>query len=82
MVIKMKYMTPEERKKQEIIRAQNLAYAEEQKKKRELMESYKKQQENDRKEKKQEEVKASKANELKYGANVVRFQPPAPAKRG
>lgn len=34
----------------------------------------------DRKEKAQEAVKSSKANELKYGANVVKFCPPAPGK--
>lgn len=46
------------------------------------MEYYKKMQQNDRKEKSGEEVKASHANQLKYGANMVKFTPPEPKKGG
>lgn len=40
------------------------------------MQMLEKQSKCDRKEKALEPVKASQANELKYGANVVKFQPP------
>jgi hypothetical protein len=36
----------------------------------------------DRAEKKYDVVKDSKANELKFGANIVKFQPPPPKKGG
>ena len=31
----------------------------------------------DRKEKQEEKAKTAKANQLKYGANIVKFEPPA-----
>lgn len=36
----------------------------------------------DRKEKAQEAVKASKANELSFGANIVKFKPPPEPPKG
>jgi hypothetical protein len=46
---------------------------EEQRKKQELMKEYKKMSELDRKEKALDKSKESKANQLNFGANIVKF---------
>ena len=82
MRLKMLFMTEEERRKQELIqqnkmemRAKMHADAEY---KRQLAELSMK----DRHAKAQEKAQAAKANELKFGANIKKFQPPPEAKRG
>jgi hypothetical protein len=45
--------------------------------KKEMMDQIKAASENDRIEKSKEKAKSSVANELNFGANVVKFQPPA-----
>jgi DNA replication protein DnaC len=80
--LKVKYMTPEERKKWELIEEQKQRYKEEQAKKQEYMKLMKKQQEEDRKMKAEQVVRASVANELHFGANIVKFKPPCPPKGG
>ena len=55
-----------------------MMYADGQRKKRELMEEAKRMSACDRKEKAQDgPAKASVANKLNFGANLVKFQPPA-----
>ena len=74
-----KYMTPEELEKYELLKEQKAKMIEEHKKKMEAKESLEKGMKLDRAEKSKEEVKASKGNNLNFGANVMKFQPPAPA---
>ena len=80
--IKEKYMTPEDKKKAELIAHQQKLAKEAQRKKREEMDRMQKLSMHDRKEKGEEEVKASHANELNFGANVCVFKPPEPAPKG
>jgi len=40
------------------------------------------QSEEDRQKKDERKAKASKANDLTFGANIVKFQPPPPSKGG
>ena len=46
------------------------------------MHEMQRQSEQDRKEAAEKKAKTSKANPLNFGANVVRFQPPAPSRGG
>ena len=71
-------MAPEERKRWELAEQQRLLAKEELEKKHEQMRLIKMQQEADRKEKAGEVVKPSVANELNFGANIVKFKPPEP----
>mmetsp|Transcript_17930 Transcript_17930/g.15837 ORF Transcript_17930/g.15837 Transcript_17930/m.15837 type:complete len:191 (-) Transcript_17930:193-765(-) len=73
-----KYMTPEELNKYELLKAQKKKMIEEHKKRQSAKSELERGMKLDRKEKAQEEVKASKGNNLNFGANVVKFQPPAP----
>lgn len=51
-------------------------------KKQDYMKKLQQDSEQDRRENAQKKSKASKANELNFGANIVRFQPPPPSKGG
>lgn len=73
-------MTPEELQKFELLKEQKRKYMEEERSKKKLMSEFEDRMKLDRAEKSQEEVKASKGNQLNFGANVVKFQPPAPAR--
>ena len=79
--VKVKYMSPEERQRYEIIEQKRLESIEESKKKREYIQKMQNQSEQDRKENAEKKAKASVANPLNFGANIVKFQPP-PQKRG
>ena len=74
--LKMKYMPEEERKRFELIEQKRLEAIEETKKKQEYMRRLQEQSEQDRKEKAQQKAQASVANELKFGANIKKFEPP------
>eukprot|EP00344_Euplotes_crassus_P006458 CAMPEP_0196996226 /NCGR_PEP_ID=MMETSP1380-20130617/2159_1 /TAXON_ID=5936 /ORGANISM="Euplotes crassus, Strain CT5" /LENGTH=189 /DNA_ID=CAMNT_0042412123 /DNA_START=1 /DNA_END=570 /DNA_ORIENTATION=- len=76
-----KYMTPEELEKFEILQEQKRKFYEDNKKKAKARKDLENGMKFDREEKNQEEIKSSKANHLNFGANVVKFQPPAPASR-
>lgn len=79
--IKLKFMTPENRKHAEEVHRLQKHAREEQKRRDEEMKRLKGDMMNDRKEKCLEEIKESKGNELKFGANVKKFEAPPP-KRG
>lgn len=78
--VKYQHLSPEEkarhdeneRKKQEY-EAQRRKFQEEKRKKDEYMRQLKESQQNDRKEVGQKEIKASHANQLKFGANLIAF---------
>ena len=74
-------MTPEERKRYELTEQKRLEVIEEQQKKLEYMKKLQAQSEQDRKEKAEQKAKASVANKLDFGANIVKFTPP-PQQRG
>jgi len=75
---KVKYMTPEERVKYEQLQESKRIFKEQQEKKKAAMEHQKQMQQNDRKEKAQDgPAKASVANKMNFGAQVVQFKPPA-----
>ena len=75
--IKVQFMTPEERKKHELLEEQKRLYKAELQKKKESKDQIARQSQCDRIEKSQEEpAKDAKANQLRYGANIVKFQPP------
>jgi len=82
MTVKMKTMTPEERAKQEMIQKNKEEYKA---KMREAAE-YKKQLEDismkERKVKQAEKNQDSKGNDLRFGANMVKFEPPAQQRGG
>mmetsp|Transcript_34461 Transcript_34461/g.39869 ORF Transcript_34461/g.39869 Transcript_34461/m.39869 type:complete len:174 (+) Transcript_34461:73-594(+) len=78
--IRKKYMTPEELSKFELLKEQKRQMIEEHKKMNRMKEELEMKSKLDRVEKSTEEVKASKGNDLRFGANVVKFQPPAPAR--
>lgn len=75
--IKIKFMTPEERKKAELIEQKRLESLEEMHKKQEYMKKMQEQSEQDRKERACQKAKPSVANQMNFGANIVKFQPPA-----
>jgi len=70
--IRIKHLSPEERVKWNQIEGAKRIHAEQQREKKEIMENMKRMQANDRKEKAQDgPAKASIANKLSFGANVV-----------
>jgi len=71
--IKAKYMSPEERKRYELIEQKRVEALEEMTKKNEYMRQMQEQSERDRKEKAKEKAKDEKANPLNFGANIVKF---------
>lgn len=81
MKLKMKYMSEEERQKQELIQKNREEY----KAKMKADAEYKKQLEEisqkERKVKQAEKNQDGRANDIKFGANMVKFEPPA-AQRG
>ena len=82
MTVKMKTMTPEERAKQELIQKNREEY----KAKMKADAEYKKQLEEhsmkDRKVKQEEKNKDSKGNNLRFGAHMVKFEPPPEQRKG
>ncbi len=74
--LRVQFMTPEEKKKWEILQESKRIFKEEQRKKQETIEHLQKMQKYDRMEKDTEEVKDSIGNQLKFGANMVKFEPP------
>ena len=78
--IRVKYMTPEEFDKHLLLQEQKKEMIEEHKKKQKIKAELQEGMKHDRAEKSQEEVKASKGNQLNFGASVVKFEPPAPAR--
>lgn len=74
--MKVARMTPEERAKHELMAAQKRQYQAQRQAEKARMDEQKRLQQADRQEKATEEVKASKANQLKFGANLVQFKPP------
>ena len=78
--IKMKYASEDEKKRYELIEQKRLEALEEMRRKKEMMDQIKAASENDRIEKSKEKAKSSVANELNFGANVIKFQAP-PASR-
>ena len=74
--LRVQYMTPEEKKKWEILQESKRIFKEEQRKKQETIDHLQKMQKYDRMEKDTEEVKDSIGNQLKFGANMVKFEPP------
>lgn len=80
--LKYKYLTPEEKKKFDIIERQKQEYREQQLKKQEYIKLMQKQSEEDRQEKAKQKAKASVANELNFGANIMQFKPAPPQKGG
>ena len=74
--VKCKFMSPDELKKYELIKANARAYAEKQAADRAKIEQAKKMQDYDRQEKATEEIKDSVGNKLTYGANIHKFEPP------
>ena len=75
--IRKKYMTPEELEKFILLQDQKKQMIEEQRKKNKIKSELESGMKLDRVEKSKEEVKASKGNSLVFGANVVKFEPPA-----
>jgi len=74
--LRVQFMTPEEKKKWEILQESKRIYKEEQRKKKADIEKLKQMQEWDRMEKAHEEIKDSIGNKLTFGANMVKFEPP------
>ena len=74
--MKVARMTPEERQKHELLQQQKRAYARQKAEEKARKEEQLRLQAADRREKGTEEVKASKANQLNFGANTVVFKPP------
>jgi len=71
--LRAKYMTPEERKRYELAEQKRLEAIEEMRAKQEYMKKLQCQSEQDRKEKAEQKAKASVANPLNFGANIVKF---------
>ena len=75
-------MTPEQKKAYELAEKKRLEVQREIQEKADYMKKIQEQMEQDRKEKALQKAKASKANPLTFGANIVKFQPPCPPKGG
>ena len=71
-------MTPEEKKRFDALERQKAEVNDEMKRKAEYLKKLQQQSEQDRKENAEKKAKASVANQLNYGANIVKFQPPPP----
>ena len=82
MKLKMLSMSDEERKKQELIMKNREEYLAKQKADRELKKKLEEYSQKDRKVKQEEKASTAKANQLKYGANIVKFEPPKESKGG
>lgn len=80
--LKIKYMPEEERKRLQLVEQKRLEAIEESKNKQDYIKKLQEQSECDRKEKALQKAKASVANELKFGANVKKFEPPNPPQGG
>lgn len=82
--VKVKFMSPEEKKKWELLQEQKRIYKEERAKKQAIIDEQARIAEYDRKEKALQKVEASKANPaLKaFGAEKAVFKPPEPRKGG
>jgi uncharacterized protein (DUF2249 family) len=77
--LRVQFMTPEEKKKWDILQEGKRIFKEEQRKKKEAIEHEKQMQKYDRLEKAakaEEEIKDSIGHELKFGAHTVVFKPP------
>ena len=74
--LKMETMTPEERKKQELILQNRREYMAKMKEEALYKKKMQELSEKDRKVKQAEEVRDSKANEMKFGAVIKKFEPP------
>ena len=81
-VVRYLKMTPEQKAKEDLLRKNKAELAAKQKKDAELKRQYEEKAQHDRQEKKHQKIEASKANELKFGANVVKFEPPAASRGG
>lgn len=75
--IKMKYASEEEKKRYELIEQKRQEALEEVKRKQDIMKKLQADSESDRREKAKEKAKTSVANQLNFGANVKKFEPPA-----
>lgn len=73
-------MSPEEKQRYELAERKRLEVLAEMQEKQEYMKKLQEQSERDRKEKMGEKAKASTANQLNFGANIVKFTPPCPPK--
>lgn len=78
--LQAKYMSAEERQRYEMAEKKRLEVLAEMKEKQDYMKRLQEQSDCDRKEKAGEKVKASVANQLNFGANIVKFKPPCPPK--
>ena len=74
-VVRYLKMTPEQKAKEDLLRANREAYAAKAKADAEFKRRQLEQAEHDRQEKATEKIEASVGNQLKFGANVVKFQP-------
>lgn len=74
--MKVARMTPEERTKHQLMKEQREAYAAQKAAEKARRDEMLRMQAGDRKEKATEEVKASKANQLSFGADLHTFKPP------
>lgn len=77
MPMRVARMTPEERTKHELIMQDKANFIARKAGEKERRDDLLRMQQADRKEKATEEIKASKANHLGFGANLVTFKPPA-----
>ena len=69
-------MTPDQRAKEDLLRKNRAELASKQKAEAELKRQYEEKQAHDRAEKKFDKIEASKANTLKFGANIKKFEAP------
>ena len=74
--LKMETMSPEERKKQELILQNRRDYMAKMKADQEYRKKMEELSQKDRKVKQAEECRDSKANEMKFGAVIKKFEPP------
>lgn len=77
MEMKILTMPEEERKKHELILQNRREYMAKMKKDAEYKKHLEELSQKERKVKQQEKATTAKANELKFGANVIKFEPPA-----
>ena len=75
-------MTPEQKAKEDLLRKNKAEYAAKQKRDAAFKKQLEEKAQHDRQEKAHQKIEASHANELKFGANIVKFQPPAASRGG
>jgi|ERR1712070_67413 hypothetical protein len=80
--VKVKYMSEEERTKHYVLKEQKAAYEAKRKEDQARIDAAQRQAGYDRTEKNKEEVKSIKGRQLKYGANVKKFEPPVKQRGG